>query len=61
MFGTIWVMMGLSLLLCLMQKQARGLDFCYKNVNHHSLVIRKRPDFSDLFDSQNVKIDSFCQ
>ena len=51
----------LNLLLYLMQKQARGLDFCYKNVNYHSLVIRKRPDCSDLFDSQNVKIDSFCQ
>ena len=54
-------MIVLNLLLYLMQKQARGLDFCYKNVNYHSLVIRKRSDDSDLFDSQNVKIDSFCQ
>jgi len=41
-------MIVLNLLLYLMQKQVRGLDFCYKNVNYHSLVIRKRPDCSDL-------------
>lgn len=43
-------MIVLNLLLYLMEKQARIWEFCYKNVNYHSLVIRKRPDCSDLFD-----------
>ena len=36
--------MGLSLLICLMQKQTRIWKFCYKNVNYYNLVIRKKSE-----------------